>query len=164
MTPAPPTDGSAAAQGAPPELAPMPRLRRGWRVFIFYSSAVLLTGVARLALRRFDLAHGVVAFGRWCCWGLFTVLFLLIAIGCMHGVFGFVLRLSGDRRITRLKDYRGPKHPGRQHGAGFSHPQRASPPRLRGPARHLPVPAKNRPAGPVRFLHPERFLRSGQMG
>jgi membrane glycosyltransferase len=37
---------------------------------------------------------------------LFTILVLLISVGCMHGVFGFVLRLTGDRRITGLKDYR----------------------------------------------------------
>jgi membrane glycosyltransferase len=37
---------------------------------------------------------------------LFMVLFLLIAVGCMHGVFGFVLRRTDDRRLTRLKDYR----------------------------------------------------------
>jgi len=37
---------------------------------------------------------------------VFVILFLLIAIGCMHGVFGFVLRAVGDpRRITRT-DYR----------------------------------------------------------
>ncbi len=36
---------------------------------------------------------------------LFIVLFLLISIGCMHGIFGFVLRRTNDRRLTRLKDY-----------------------------------------------------------
>jgi membrane glycosyltransferase len=84
----------------------MPRLRRGWRVFIFYSSAVILTGLAAwlfadLIWRTGWSLSGVVLLG------LFTVLFLLIAVGCMHGVFGFVLRLMGDRRITGLKEYRG---------------------------------------------------------
>jgi membrane glycosyltransferase len=37
---------------------------------------------------------------------LFVVLFSLIAIGCTHGVFGFVLRLTGDRRLTQLTEYR----------------------------------------------------------
>jgi len=33
---------------------------------------------------------------------------LFIAIGCMHGLYGFVLRMFGDDRcITRLKEYRG---------------------------------------------------------
>jgi membrane glycosyltransferase len=36
---------------------------------------------------------------------LFIVLFFLIALGCMHGVFGFVLRMTHDRRLTRLGDY-----------------------------------------------------------
>ena len=38
---------------------------------------------------------------------LFVILFLLTAIGCIHGVFGFFLRTFGDRRrITQLKNYR----------------------------------------------------------
>jgi membrane glycosyltransferase len=106
MTPAPPIAGSAAAQGAPLDMPPMPRLRHGWRVFIFHSSSVLLTGLAAwlfadLIWRTGWSLSGVVLLA------LFTVLFQLIAVGCMHGVFGFVLRLSGDRRITRLKDFRG---------------------------------------------------------
>jgi type IV secretory pathway VirB3-like protein len=65
----------------------------------------IIDGIDFLALRRFAMADGVVAsaFVLLC---LFTVLVLLIAMGCMHGVFGFVLRLTGDRRITGLKDYR----------------------------------------------------------
>jgi membrane glycosyltransferase len=83
----------------------MPRVRRGWRVFIFYSSTVLLTGLtswlfADLLWRTGWTLSGLVLL----C--LFTVLVLLIAVGCMHGVFGFVLRLTGDRRITGLKNYR----------------------------------------------------------
>jgi len=39
---------------------------------------------------------------------LFVILFLFIAIGCMHGVYGFALRMFGTRhRLTRLADYRG---------------------------------------------------------
>jgi len=38
---------------------------------------------------------------------LFVILFLFAAIGCMHGIYGFVLRTLGTRRrITRLADYR----------------------------------------------------------
>src|SRR6202012_5781573 len=37
---------------------------------------------------------------------LFIILFLLTAIGCMHGVYGFFLRIFGtSRRITGLKPY-----------------------------------------------------------
>ncbi|HZM01513.1 MAG TPA: glucans biosynthesis glucosyltransferase MdoH, partial [Candidatus Saccharimonadales bacterium] len=86
------------------EITPMPRLRRGWRVFIFYSCAVLLTGMvsmlfADLLWRTGWSVSGVVLL----C--LFIVLFLLTAIGCMHGVFGFILRWTEDRRLTRLDDY-----------------------------------------------------------
>jgi membrane glycosyltransferase len=105
MTATPPTADSVAGQDFPPGVAPMPRVRPGWRVFIFYSSAVLLTGLtswlfADLLGRTGWSLSGLVLL----C--LFTVLVLLIAVGCMHGVFGFVLRLIGDRRITRLKNYR----------------------------------------------------------
>src|SRR5208337_583274 len=38
---------------------------------------------------------------------LFVVLFLFIAVGAMHGVYGFFLRMSGTQWcITRLKNYR----------------------------------------------------------
>jgi membrane glycosyltransferase len=38
---------------------------------------------------------------------LFIVLFLLTAIGCMHGVYGFFIRIFGtQRRITALKPYK----------------------------------------------------------
>jgi len=106
MTSAPSTAESVAAPGAPPEVAQMPRMPRGWRVFIFYSSAVLWTGLASWLFADLIWRTGwsLSGFVLLC---LFTVLFLLIAVGCMHGVFGFVLRLVGDRRITRLKDYRG---------------------------------------------------------
>ena len=83
----------------------MPRVRRGWRVFIFYSLAVLLTGLtswlfADLLWRTGWTFAGLILL----C--LFTVLVLLISIGCVHGVVGFVLRRTGDRRITNLKEYR----------------------------------------------------------
>jgi membrane glycosyltransferase len=86
-------------------VTPMPRVRRGWRVFLFYSSAVLLTGIvsmifADLLWRTGWSPSGVVLL----C--LFIILFFLIALGCMHGVFGFFLRMTDDRRLTRLADYR----------------------------------------------------------
>jgi membrane glycosyltransferase len=104
MTSAPQTADPVAGQDLWPGAAHMPRVRRGWRVFIFYSAALLLTGLtswlfADLLGRTGWSLSGLVLL----C--LFTVLVLLIAIGCTHGVFGFVLRRTGDRRITGLKDY-----------------------------------------------------------
>jgi len=106
MTAAPPSADSVVSQDLRPGVVSMPRVRGGWRVFIFYSSAILLAGLtswlfADLLGRTGWSMSGLVLL----C--LFAVLVLLIAVGCMHGVFGFVLRLIGDRRITRLKDYRG---------------------------------------------------------
>ena len=85
---------------------PVPRLKRGWRLFIFYSSAVLLTGLvsmlfADLLWRTGWSASSVVLLV------LFVVLFLFIAIGAMHGIYGFFLRIFGTRRrITALGNYR----------------------------------------------------------
>jgi membrane glycosyltransferase len=106
MTSAPTSADSVTGQDLWPGAAHMPRVRRGWRVFIFYSSAVLLTGLtswlfADLIWRTGWTQAGLILL----C--LFTVLVLLIAVGCLHGILGFVLRLTGDRRITNLKDYHG---------------------------------------------------------
>src|SRR5208337_4644377 len=95
----------APGQASPMVVTPLPRVRRGWRVFLFYSSAVLLTGLvsllfADLLWRTGWSLSGVVLL----C--LFIILFFLIALGCMHGVFGFFLRLTDDQRLTRLADYR----------------------------------------------------------
>jgi membrane glycosyltransferase len=85
---------------------PVPRLRRGWRLFLFYSSAVLLTGIVSMLFADLLWRTGWST-SRTVLLGLFIVLFLLTAIGCMHGVYGFFLRLFGTRRrITGLKPYR----------------------------------------------------------
>ena len=106
MPSAPPISDPATGQAPPLVISQMRRVRRGWRVFLFYSSAVLLTGLvsmlfADLLWRTGWSPSGVVLL----C--LFIVLFFLIALGCMHGLFGFLLRLThSDRRLTRLADYR----------------------------------------------------------
>ena len=106
--PVSPPEFSKAAAAAPPLLVagPVPRIPRGWRVFLFYSAAVLLTGLvsmlfADLLWRTGWSASSTILFAS------FVVLFLLTAVGCVHGLCGFVLRTIGDwRRITRLADYR----------------------------------------------------------
>lgn len=78
---------------------------RGMRVFVFYSLAMLLTAFVSMLFADLLWRSG---------WNntstilliLFVLLFWLIAIGCMHGIAGFVLRVLGDPdRITRLGDY-----------------------------------------------------------
>jgi len=84
-----------------------PRFRRGWRVFIFYSCAVLLTGLVSLLFADLLWRTGWSA-TRTVLLVLFVILFLFAAIGCVHGVFGFFLRTFGDdRRITNLANFRG---------------------------------------------------------
>ena len=84
----------------------LPRRPRGWRVFIFYSCALLPTGLVSLIFADLLWRTGWSA-ACTVLLILFVILFLFAAIGCVHGVFGFVLRMCGDRRrITNLKSYR----------------------------------------------------------
>src|SRR5271165_2210679 len=92
----------------PPNIsaAAAPRFQRGWRVFIFYSCAVLLTGLVSLLFADLLLRTGW-SMSRSFLLALFVILFLFTAIGCVHGIYGFFLRTFGDSlRITSLKDYR----------------------------------------------------------
>jgi membrane glycosyltransferase len=83
-----------------------PRFQRGWRVFVFYSCALLLTGLVSLLFADLLWRTGWST-SRTVLLALFVILFLFAAIGCMHGVYGFFLRtFRDDRRITNLKAYR----------------------------------------------------------
>jgi membrane glycosyltransferase len=78
----------------------------GWRVFIFYSSALVLTGLVSMLFADLIWRSGW-SFSGFCLMVLFVILFLLTAVGCMHAVYGFAVRLmDGDSRITRLAEYR----------------------------------------------------------
>lgn len=80
--------------------------RHAWRVVFFFSTVFVLTAFVSLLFADLLWRTGWSA-SRTVLLVLFIVLFLLMAIGCMQAVFGFVLRLIGDeRRITRLGDYR----------------------------------------------------------
>ena len=90
---------------APPS-STVARIHRGWRVFFFYSAAVLLTGLVSLLFADLLWRTGWSASSTLLLL-LFIVLFLLAAVGCMHGICGFVLRTRGDPRgLTRLAGYR----------------------------------------------------------
>jgi membrane glycosyltransferase len=83
-----------------------PRLRRGWRLFLFFSSAVLLTGAVSMLFADLLWRTGWSA-SRTMLLVLFIILFLLTSIGCMHGVYGFFIRTFGtNRRITALKPFK----------------------------------------------------------
>ncbi len=95
------------ADAATIAMAPVPRVARGWRLFIFYSCALLLTGLVSMLFADLMWRTGWSA-SRTVLMVLFVILFLFAAIGCVHGLYGFVLRMFGDDRcITRLKEYRG---------------------------------------------------------
>ncbi|HLP78227.1 MAG TPA: glucans biosynthesis glucosyltransferase MdoH, partial [Candidatus Paceibacterota bacterium] len=102
------SDGSQrSAPGANPTpmIYPVRPEGRSIRVFVFYSGAMLLTALVSMLFADLLWRSG---------WNnsstilliLFVVLFLLISVGCMHGIAGFVLRVLGDpHRITKLGDY-----------------------------------------------------------
>jgi membrane glycosyltransferase len=96
-------NATRAGQGTPPVVAPV---HRGWRVFVFYSSALLLTGLVSLLFADLLWRTGW-ATSKLILLVLFVVLYLLAAVGCMHGVYGFVLRRVGDTRITGQGAFRG---------------------------------------------------------
>jgi membrane glycosyltransferase len=83
-----------------------PGILPGARVFAFYSLAVLMTGAASLLFADLLWRLGWSP-SRTVLLVLFSILFLLASVGCIHGVYGFVLRrLGGGRGITNLADYR----------------------------------------------------------
>ncbi len=100
---------STASQGAghPSSFAvsPAPSVKRGGRVFLFYSAAVLLTGLASMLFADLLWRTGWST-SRTILLILFILLFFFSAIGCMNALYGFVIRLLGDTQsITRLGDY-----------------------------------------------------------
>ena len=91
------------------EVAALPRRPRGWRVFAFYSCALLPTGLVSMLFADLLWRTGW-SYACTLLLILFIILFLFAAIGCVHGVFGFFLRMFGDRRrITNPKSYQDQK-------------------------------------------------------
>jgi membrane glycosyltransferase len=87
-------------------MARIPRIRRGWRLFIFYSAAFLLAGFVSMLFADLLWRTGWST-SRTVLLILFVILFSFASIGCIHGIYGFFLRAFGDsRRLTNLKNYR----------------------------------------------------------
>src|ERR1700678_754119 len=88
-----------------PRVIPIAKIR-GWRLFLFYSSALLLTGAVSMLFADL-LSRTGWSNSRTILLALFVLLFFLASAGCMHGIFGFFTLIFGDRlRITQLKDFR----------------------------------------------------------
>jgi membrane glycosyltransferase len=101
------SDASKTAAGPTPALAVYPArpARGGVRPFLFFSSAMLLTGLVSMLFADLLWRSGWTN-SSTILFVLFVILFLLISIGCMHGIYGFILRALGDSdQITRLGDY-----------------------------------------------------------
>jgi membrane glycosyltransferase len=91
---------------ATPRITRVPRPWRGTRVLVIFSAAVTLTGVVSIIFADLLWRTGWSA-SRTVLLTLFVILFFLGALGCMHGLFGFVLRrIGGENRLTRLKEFR----------------------------------------------------------
>jgi membrane glycosyltransferase len=83
-----------------------PRLRRGWRLFWFFTSALVLTGGVAMLFADLLWRTGWST-SRTVLLVLFIILFFLTAVGCMHGVYGFFIRIFGtQRRITALTAFK----------------------------------------------------------
>lgn len=107
MTTAASASRTSRAAGQPSSLAvtPVPSIKRGGRVFLFYSAAVLLTGFASMLFADL-LSRTWWSTSRTILLTLFILLFLFSAIGCMNALYGFVIRRLGDTQsITHLADY-----------------------------------------------------------
>ena len=86
-------------------VCPPTHSHRAFRVFVFYSVALVLTGVVSLMFADLLWRTGWST-SRTVLLSLFIILFFLAAIGCTHGLFGFFLRRFGDRRsITQLAEH-----------------------------------------------------------
>lgn len=89
-----------------PQVERVINVNRNQRVFVFYSLAVLLTSLASILFADLLWRVGWTP-ARLILLSLFTVLFLMVSIGCIHAVYGFILRRLGDsQRITAFADYR----------------------------------------------------------
>ena len=107
MSPATAESKPAQTAARSPSLLHMPAApeRPGVRVFLFLSSALLLTGLVSMIFADLLWRTGWSS-SRTVLLVLFISLFLLSAIGCVQAVFGFILRRVGDpQSITRLRDY-----------------------------------------------------------
>ncbi len=81
-------------------------IRRWLRLFVFYSMVILLTSVVAMLFADLLWRSGWTG-SSTVLLVLFIILFALTSIGCMHGIFGFVLRTFGEPdRITLLGDYK----------------------------------------------------------
>ena len=99
----PPPVGTASK---PPRVSPPPSRssRRSARVFFFFSLAILVAGLGSLLFADLLWRIGWSP-TRFVLLALFTVLFLMASIGCMHAVYGFFLRRFGRQPNAQFGDY-----------------------------------------------------------
>lgn len=75
-------------------------------MFLFFSAAFALTGFVSLLFADLLWRTGWST-SRTVLLSLFVILFFLTAVGCMHGVYGFFIRIFGTtRRVTALKSFK----------------------------------------------------------
>lgn len=106
MSSLPSPDSAAPASQSPLVIHPATPPHRALRVFAFYSVALLITGTVSLMFADLLWRTGWST-SRTVLLVLFVILMFLASVGCTHGIFGFILRRSGDQRsITRLAEHR----------------------------------------------------------
>jgi len=103
----PTTSKSVGAEPPGPTVIPFTPARTGWRVFLFYSSVLVLTGLVSMVFADLLWRTGWSS-SRTILLALFILLFFFAALGCVQAVFGFLLRRTDDRhRITQRNPYEG---------------------------------------------------------
>ena len=107
-------------------------------LFIFFSLAVLLTGLVSMLFADLLWRTGWTV-SSTVLLVLFVILFLLTSIGCMHGIFGFSCRTCGrsapDHRAWRITGH--DSIDGTSTAIIFPIYNEDVGPRLRRSARHL---------------------------
>ena len=89
--------GHVSPSGANPVLP----VRHGLRVFFFYSFALLLTGLVAMLFADLLWRTGWSP-SRTVLLVLFVLLFFFSTIGCLNGIYGFVLRLPAENRTLSV--------------------------------------------------------------
>jgi membrane glycosyltransferase len=118
-------------------VSPATHENRAWRVFAFFSVAVLLTGVVSVIFADLLWRTGWSP-SRTVLLVLFIILFFLAAIGCTHGIFGFFpAALRGEVVHHAPEGLSRPGHFGNEHRLGLPDLQRKRGARVGRVARHV---------------------------
>ncbi len=101
------SQATSAPPASGPKIVAWHPVRRGMRLFGFFSVALLMTGAASALFADLLWRDDGWSDPKTILLLLFIILFFCIAFGCLHAVVGFFVLRFGDRgRITDITEYR----------------------------------------------------------